>query len=649
MADALAPEDLPRALETTRRQLAGESPGAYELTILTKDRRRVLLEVNTRLMYDGETPVGVQGIGRDITARKRAEQQTAALLSVAGDISGTLDLGELIEKVQRRTAEVLACDRVATYLFDSENDALRLVSQYGTPPDLLASAKALTFGRDQLVHEAIEAGQSIVINDMADQPWLPAEVVRHFALSRLVVVPLRLRDRNLGALVAANTGDGPPFNSERTALIEGIARQLAVAIESAELFRAEREETAVAAALARVGRELIAVPSTPRLLDHLCQLSTEVLGCDCSITLLWQLQDDVWVPLSAYGLSSEEWEAIRAMRLPRGLFSNVLAALEQTDTVQVRFDQSLRTEVSPLAVRLGVTVALYTALRRGDELVGCQVAYFRGVPHRFSAQQQRIAQGIAQLASLALENARLVERLEQADRLKSEFVATMSHELRTPLNIILGYNELLLEGIFGSLNSEQHDSLQRIHKNTLELLELINATLDLSRLAAGRMPLEQQLISVFALASELDRDTADLRNKPDVAFTWDLAPELPPLHTDAAKLKVVIKNLIVNALKFTQHGHVTVSAQSRDGGVEIAVADSGIGIPAPALAIIFEPFRQVDSSATRRYGGVGLGLHIARRLVELLGGHISVESEVNRGSTFRVWIPIRAQLAQAAA
>jgi len=138
---------------------------------------------------------------------------------------------------------------------------------------------------------------------------------------------------------------------------------------------------------------------------------------------------------------------------------------------------------------------------------------------------------------------------------------------------------------------------------------------------------------------EVDAETHDLQQKPGVRFEWQLPSRLPVLATDPLKLKVVIKNLIDNAMKFTEAGGVSVGIRARERGVEFAVSDTGIGISPEVRLIIFEPFRQADSSTTRRYGGVGLGLYIVHRLVDLLGGTLAVDSEVGRGSTFRVWLP----------
>jgi PAS domain S-box-containing protein len=228
---------------------------------------------------------------------------------------------------------------------------------------------------------------------------------------------------------------------------------------------------------------------------------------------------------------------------------------------------------------------------------------------------------------------------EAANRAKSEFLATMSHELRTPLSVILGYTDLLLEETFGGLSEGQAHPLRRVYRNARELLDLITAVLDMSRLEAGRLPVEVQAVELPALLAEVKAETQAVQEQSALDFVWQVEGELPPLHTDPGKLKVVLKNLIGNAVKFTKEGGITVAVQGDGQGVEIRVSDTGMGIAPEALELIFEPFRQADESITRAHGGTGLGLHIVKRLLELLGGTVTVESEVGRGSTFRVWVP----------
>lgn len=244
--------------------------------------------------------------------------------------------------------------------------------------------------------------------------------------------------------------------------------------------------------------------------------------------------------------------------------------------------------------------------------------------------------------SLLLRDAELKrtnEELERASQLKSEFLSTMSHELRTPLNVIIGYLDLLEDGAFGALAEPQQSPVRRAGRSARELFELITATLDLSRIDAGVFSLDLRPVDLRELLASLVVGARDLPMHPGVELRWDVAAGLEDLETDQRMLRLILRNLIGNALKFTHEGAVSISVRHRGDGVEFSVADTGVGIPAEAQHKIFEPFHQIDGLPGGEPSGVGLGLHIVRRLVSLLGGEIGLESAVGEGATFRVWLP----------
>jgi PAS domain S-box-containing protein len=428
---------------------------------------------------------------------------------------------------------------------------------------------------------------------------------------------------------AVRDADGRLLHYEGT-VIDVTARRRAEA--------AEREEAEVAHALARAGQALIAAINSPEILDRLCALTAELLVCDWAHTLLWETDADAFVPVAAAG--RQPARAAHPANVPRALLAPLLERLEREEVAVLDRAACAGLPAALLPADQPCRAAIYFAIRRGGVCVGVLMAGYRAVAEPFTPAQVRVARGIAHLAAVALEHARLLDELGRANRLKSEFVATMSHELRTPLNIILGYTDLLRDRGFGTLSSDQSEILARIARSGGELLELINATLDLSRLESGRLPIDVAPVQLDALLRQIDAETRELlRDKPGLALEWDLAAAPVVLHTDAAKLKVVLKNLINNAVKFTERGRVAVAAVQHPDGVELCVTDTGIGIGRDALPIIFDAFRQADSSMTRRFGGVGLGLHVVRRLVTLLGGRVSVASTPGVGSTFRVWLP----------
>jgi len=219
-------------------------------------------------------------------------------------------------------------------------------------------------------------------------------------------------------------------------------------------------------------------------------------------------------------------------------------------------------------------------------------------------------------------------------------MATMSHELRTPLNVIIGYTEMLRDGAVGALTGGQSELIERLDTRGRELLDLVEATLQVNRLEVGRDNVNSTPIPLAELVRALDVSTAGLPRPADVSFEWRL-PEEPAamIRTDRAKLALVVRNLVGNAFKFTTAGKVEVRlALSRDV-LAIEVEDTGIGIAADQVPIIFDMFRQVDGSETRRHNGVGLGLYIVKQFVTRLGGRIEVESTPGKGSTFRVAFP----------
>jgi PAS domain S-box-containing protein len=634
------PDDRARVEALMRAHLAGETPYyESEHRLRTKTGEWVwVLNRGKVVRRDAQgRPLRASGTQFDITERKRGEEEQAALLEMAKEISGTLDFDELLASVERRTAAVLPAETVGTFYWDTECEAYRLISQYGVPDATVSAIEPVTFPLGAVFGGRLAAGETLVVDRLEDWGAREQASMARFGLVAMAAVPLVVRGQVRGVfVVGSRTG---PFSARRVRFLESIARKLAVAIETAALQRAQQAETRHSAALARVGQELISSLATPGVYGDLCRVTNVVLGCDVSSIFLWSAREGAFLAQASHGETPEGWEALRVMRLTPAMMATLLAAFAPTGLVRLdrlpEDDQVRRA----LAGAHRLTGGVLVALRRGRDIVGFQCAGIRGDGAGFSAHQERIGRGIAQIASLALESARLVGELERASRIKSDFVATMSHELRTPLNVIIGYHDLLLEGEFGPLTSVQAERLRRADESARELLDLINATLDLSRIDARQMALQLEEIDLAAVVDELDAEIAALRRKPGVRFAWRLPAPLPAVRTDSVKLKVVLKNLIHNAIKFTDAGEVTVGVASGPGRVEFEVADTGIGIAPELQGAIFEPFRQADGSSTRSYGGVGLGLYIVQRLLDLLGGGITVESAVGRGSRFRFWVP----------
>lgn len=282
------------------------------------------------------------------------------------------------------------------------------------------------------------------------------------------------------------------------------------------------------------------------------------------------------------------------------------------------------------------TVILAGFYREGT-LNGFVAVGYAMLPPEERAQALDFLTGIAQHVTIVLRNAELLEEVRQASAMKSEFVGAISHELRSPLNVVLGYLEMLLDEELGAITEEQRDALVRTRQQSVALLEMITALLDLNRLEAGRLPVHCSRVSLADLLEETCQQLPEGWRRPAVSLQLAVVPGLPLIETDAGKLKTIVRNLLHNAFKFTERGEVTLAADlTARGDVRLTVTDTGCGIPPEAITYIFEMFRQVPGTGG---GGVGLGLHLVRRLLQVLGGTVSVTSEVGRGTCFTVTLP----------
>jgi len=267
---------------------------------------------------------------------------------------------------------------------------------------------------------------------------------------------------------------------------------------------------------------------------------------------------------------------------------------------------------------------------------------YEQLQHAADELERKIQAATADIAQQNELLRRQAIELEQASALKSQFLANMSHEFRTPLNAILGYTSMLLQGVAGPMEPPAKRQLSRIESNGRHLLTIINEILDISRIEAGRMPLQVSRFRVPELVSEVRAELEPIILRSKLTVNTQVERDLPVLVSDRQKVKQILLNLLSNALKFTHHGSVTISAKrGRDKLISLSVADTGIGIAAADHEKIFEDFRQLDNSPTRAYGGTGLGLSICRRLSQMLDGRLTVQSQMGKGSTFTLTLPVK--------
>jgi signal transduction histidine kinase len=244
------------------------------------------------------------------------------------------------------------------------------------------------------------------------------------------------------------------------------------------------------------------------------------------------------------------------------------------------------------------------------------------------------------IAERTAELAIAKKKAEEADRLKSAFLATMSHELRTPLNSIIGFTGILLQGLVGPLNEEQQKQLGMVKSSARHLLNLINDILDLSKIEAGQMELRLESFDMAALIDKTVQNLTLLAEKKKLKLVTDIAPEVDRVLSDPRRVEQVLLNLVNNAIKFTEQGQVCVECRVRDGRLVTRVVDTGIGIKPEDIGKLFTSFRQLDSTLGRKHEGTGLGLAICQKLAGLLGGELRVESTWGVGSAFTFVLPL---------
>ncbi len=595
-------------------------------------------------------PVSYRGISslqltlRDMTMQQRnlilleGERQVLEGIASGAELHQELaSICEIIERLSPGTrSSILIANPEGTYLF------------HGAAPNLPASytdrvnGLRIADGNGTCGTSAFRR-EVVVTEDIAHDPlWRDyQDLARAHGLAACWSTPIVSSSGDLLGTFAMYSGATRRPTEEDLRLVQHATHLASIAIQRQRMEQQQSDEAELFSTLANVGRDFIASLERSVLLQRLCDATCSALQADLSHVYLLDRERDILSAAAGSGDSPEQWEILRTVTFPRQAMGLALEQLRQHESLEVSPNSNTNLLPSGLQSMYGIHSGLFVELRNGNQLLGILTAGYRQERAPFRSHQHRMVRGIAQLASLALENSRLMEELNGANRIKSNFVATMSHELRTPLNVLIGYQDLLLDEEFGPLSPAQRDIIRRLGFHARQLLLLVNDTLDLSRLESGKMEIHSEVILLSLFVERLRRETEEAWGHRGLTLRFQVEGS-PTLRTDAAKLHVILRSLIANAVKFTEQGTVSVTARSSGNGVELVVEDTGIGIPPDAVDIIFEPFTQAAPTISNRFGGAGLGLHIVKRLLDLLGGTISVTSTLGAGSTFHVTVPNQA-------
>ncbi|HSM56016.1 MAG TPA: GAF domain-containing protein [Candidatus Sulfomarinibacteraceae bacterium] len=462
---------------------------------------------------------------------------------------------------------------------------------------------------------------------------------------RALTAPLQVRGETFGVL-GVEAGEEESLTDSERDLLRAVSEQVAEALEYARLLEQTQKRAVELETVSRVSAATATILEREKLLGAVVELTKRSFDLyHAHIYLLDEEQKNL-VLAAGSGDAGEQmvqrgWQI--ALDHPRSVVARAAREKEGIIVNDVRSEQGFLSNPLLPDTRSELAVPMIS----GNRLLGV-LDVQSSTPNSFTQDDVRIQSALANQVATALQNATLyqeqletAEKLREFDRLKSEFLASMSHELRTPLNSIIGFADVLLEGIDGDLNPRMEEDVVLIRNSGQHLRELIGDILDMSKIEAGMMDLRYEEIDVPELVHEIEAfaRTQLMTYEKELDFRVDIGPHVGTLRVDRTRFKQVLYNLISNAIKFTAEGSVTLSLRMEGDDLLVEVSDTGIGIKEENIPIVFEQFRQVDGSLTRKAGGTGLGLSISKSLVELHGGEIWVESEEDQGTTFGFTIP----------
>lgn len=596
-----------------------------------------------------DTATEHERLRRDLAALEDQFQATSEVLAALGRSAADPDavLTTIIESARR------LCRSDAAQLYLVENGVYQLIKSVALSEETIRfiAEHPMPMDRETLIGRVgLEQRTQQIADVLADADYGRHDLQRIAGFRTTMGAPMLLDNEVVGVL-ALWRNEVDPFDERAMAIVSGFAGHAAMAVNGVKLVQQLEARSAELArkvdeleALRAVGEAVSSSLDVDDVLNTIAEHAVALSGTDGGSIMEYEEADRSFLVRSVYRTDADVVERLRSIRIGideslvgraakerRPIVVPDLAAVPLDPHLRILYDGGWRSLVAVPMIREGRVVGSLIVRRRttGD----------------FTGETVDLLETFASQSTLALLNARLFRELQRqsmelevAGRHKSEFLASMSHELRTPLNAVLGFSEVLLERMFGDINERQEEYLRDIHGSGKHLLELLNEILDLSKVEAGRMELEY---TSFDLCELLDEAAGMLRDRAaarGVALRVECSSDAT-IYSDPLRLKQIVLNLMTNAVKFTgEGGSVVVRAERRATETEITVTDTGIGVPEEDLDRIFESFQQGGRGASREEG-TGLGLTLSRRLVELLGGRMWLESEVGVGSTFGFSVP----------
>ena len=651
-------------------QLGSRAPRKFE-----PDEIRLLVAIGDQM------GIAIQkGHAQEETERNL--QRINALHDIDLAITSTLDLRATLDVLLQKIDFFLPDYSATTVrLFNKESGLLEPIACRGLD-ETEWKAEKWKAGRG-IPNAVFESKASRMVRNVQTDPDVKdPEFFRKHGLISYLGVPLIAKGEVLGVL-SFYTKREHRFSAKEGEFLATLAGQAAIAIQNARLFEkidlSRRELELTNQYLEKSLKQLSGLytaltPLSPsesvqEMVDGVIERLTEATGADAALIRLHDKETGAYPIAGQRGFPDYYLKHVETA-LPGGAVDWVFKHGEPIIAPDIASEPRLKGKVQ---LQLGLRSCAVLPLKTHSEVRGIIHLSSRKLGY-FDAEQQDHLMAIARQMEIALENRELFDslkasrdELERANRVKDQFLSVMSHELRTPLSVVMGYVGMIKDGLLGEINPKQKEALEKVMSRAADQIHMINAIMQTTQLESRTTVPELHLVNLSEFLAHFQSDYELTHNKNEITLIWDYPSHPVPMVTDSGKLRQILLNLMDNAVKFTDQGSITVSMRvvSRsDGGstapvrgkhagkrgtaaaedpgkrwVEFKVADTGTGIPADQIPRAFDKFYQVDSSETRLYGGVGLGLYIARKFTELLRGAIDVWSEPGAGSTFTVRLP----------
>jgi methyl-accepting chemotaxis protein len=600
-----------------------------------------------------------------IVVRKKIEemlQQERDLAKALGEaiavLGTTLDFDKVLDHILEQVSCVVPNDSANIMLL--QGDSARISRSRGYERFGLEEAMSNAVFRISEVtslKRMLEKKEPIFIPDTSSFPgWVKIkgqEFLRSYAAAPIIV-----RDKVIGFL-NVDSATANFFTTVHLEALNTFAGQAAIAIDNAQLHEKVQQNAsdlkrriAVATeeihqranelgALYKIGKEVTSTLKLDSMLQIIADDAAEIVGADKSIIQLVDVEAKRLVNVVGCGYSQSELDEHSFIEFQESLNGWVLHEKIPVLSNNIQKDKRIRGKALERVLRKENHSIAIAPLEIAGDVIGTLSVINNKGKRIFRPDDLNLITMLAGQAAIAIQNGRLYEQAQEADRLKSAFLASMSHELRTPLNSIIGFTGIMLQGLVGSLNEEQTKQMRMVQSSASHLLELINDVLDISKIEAGQLKTSIEQFDLNELIEKVVQTIMPLVKKKGLNLLVEMDPNVGQISSDRLRVEQILINLINNAIKFTEKGELRLECRIKDRWVQISVIDSGIGIKKEDVKRLFKPFQQVDTGLSRKYEGTGLGLSICKRLVEKLGGKIWVKSQWGVGSTFTFTLPLK--------